>query len=125
MIRTTLLQHIGTITVKYLKSALPFPSMVLFPDERGVLKIWAQSDPGVNLTTNEHAIASWVLVHSQPAGNGTKTLPSSRLSFLPMKVKEKTLGVVGLSADYSALLPDERYAAGAIANLAAVAVEKL
>lgn len=48
------------------------------------------------LTINDRAAADWSAAQGRPAGLGTDTLNACAWWFLPMRAKEKTIGVIGL-----------------------------
>ncbi|HYM91823.1 MAG TPA: ATP-binding protein [bacterium] len=84
------------------------------------------SSPGFPLEANEHAVATWVFRHGQPAGYGTDTLPAARARYLPLKTARQIVGVLGvqpLGAD-SPLNADQRRLLDAFANQGAVALER-
>jgi two-component system sensor histidine kinase KdpD len=124
MLRNAVLDIIADIMVKYLKKELDFPILVMFRSQSSELKVWASSDLDLTLSEKEQAIAEWVYTHNEIAGSGTRTLSSIPWFFMPVNVKENVYGIIGIRADYSRLLPHERYIAGAIANLLALEVEK-
>jgi len=69
-------------------------------------------------------VATWVFQHAKPAGHGTETLSSATFSYLPMRTKEVTVGVlgVGLSKADQLLLPEQRRLLEAFANILALAL---
>ncbi len=124
LFRTTVLDHISHIAIKYLSRITDAPSFVLFSGKERRLQIWARSRPDVDLTPNEMAVAEWTYAHGEPAGAGTQTLPSVRLFFTPMKTLEETIGVIGVQYDFKNLLLDQRRLLGVISNLSALAASR-
>lgn len=124
LFRTTILDHIGHIAIKYLSRILDAPSFVLFTGRDGRLRVWARSDNDVDLTSHELAVAEWTYSHGEPAGAGTQTLTDIKVFFLPMKSLEETIGVIGVQYDFKNLLLDQRRLLGAIANLSALAAAR-
>ncbi|MFB3884693.1 MAG: DUF4118 domain-containing protein [Thermodesulfobacteriota bacterium] len=121
LFRTTVLDHIGHIVIKYLSKIIEAPSFLLFSGKDGRLQVWARSKPDIDLTPNEMAVAEWTYAHGEPAGAGTQNLPNIRVFFIPMKSLEETLGVIGIQYDFKNLLLDQRRLLGAISNLSALA----
>jgi len=124
LFRTTILDHIGHIAIKYLSSILDAPSFVLFPGKDGRLRVWARSNTDIDLTSKEMAVAEWTYAHGEPGGAGTQTLTDIRVFFLPMRSLEETIGVIGVQYDFKNLLLDQRRLLGAIANLSALAAAR-
>ena len=124
LFRTTVLDHISHIAIKYLSKILDAPSFVLFSGKEGRLQVWARSKPDMDLTANELAVAEWTYTHGEPAGAGTQTLPSIKLFFIPMKSLEETIGVIGIQFDFKNLLFDQRRLLGVISNLSALAAAR-
>jgi two-component system sensor histidine kinase KdpD len=124
LFRTTVLDHISHIAIKYLSKILDAPSFVLFIGKDGRLQVWARSKADMDLTPNEMAVAEWTYAHGEPAGAGTQTLPSIKLFFIPMKSLEETIGVIGIQFDFKNLLFDQRRLLGVISNLSALAAAR-
>jgi two-component system sensor histidine kinase KdpD len=124
LFRTTVLDHISHIAIKYLSKILDAPSFVLFSGKDKRLQIWARSKPDTDLTPNELAVAEWTYTHGEPAGAGTQTLPSVKVFFMPMKSLEETIGVIGIQYDFKNLLLDQRRLLGVISNLSALAAAR-
>jgi two-component system sensor histidine kinase KdpD len=124
LFRTTVLDHISHIAIKYLSRIIDAPSFVLFSGTDKRLQIWARSKPDIDLTPNEMAVAEWTYAHGEPAGDGTQTLPSIKLFFIPMKTLEETIGVIGIQFDFKNLLLDQRRLLGVISNLSALAASR-
>jgi two-component system sensor histidine kinase KdpD len=124
LFRTTVLDHISHIAIKYLSKILDAPSFVLFTGKDGRLQVWARSKTDIDLTSHEMAVAEWTYTHGEPAGAGTQTLPSVKLFFIPMKSLEETIGVIGIQFDFKNLLFDQRRLLGVIANLSALAAAR-
>jgi two-component system sensor histidine kinase KdpD len=124
LFRTTVLDHISHIAIKYLSKILDAPAFVLFSGKEGRLQVWGRSKPDVNLTTNEMAVAEWTYTHGEPAGAGTQTLTNIKVFFLPMKSLDEAIGVIGVQYDFKNLLLDQRRLLGAISNLSALAAAR-
>jgi two-component system, OmpR family, sensor histidine kinase KdpD len=124
VLRTTVLDDVGQTTVRHLAKAVSDPVLVLFKTRESGLKVWARSEPELTLTSEETAVAEWTLLHGEPAGAGTETLASVGFFFIPMKIREQTLGVIGVRGDFGSLLPEQRHLIGAIANLASLSVAR-
>jgi two-component system sensor histidine kinase KdpD len=124
LFRTTVLDHISHIAIKYLSKIIDAPSFVLFSGKDGRLQVWARSNPEIDLTTNEMAVAEWAYTHGEPAGAGTQTLTSINVFFIPMKSLEETIGVIGIQYDFKDLLFDQRRLLGVISNLSALAAAR-
>jgi two-component system sensor histidine kinase KdpD len=124
LFRTTVLDHISHIAIKYLLKIIDAPSFVLFTGKDGRLQVWARSKTDIDLTSHEMAVAEWTYAHGEPAGAGTQTLPSVKLFFIPMKSLEETIGVIGIQFDFKNLLLDQRRLLGVISNLSALAAAR-
>jgi len=124
LFRTTVLDHISHIAIKYLSKILDAPSFVLFSGKDRRLQIWARSKPDSDLTSHEMAVAEWTYTHGEPAGAGTKTLTNITVFFIPMKSLEETIGVIGIQYDFKNLLLDQRRLLGVISNLSALAAAR-
>jgi two-component system sensor histidine kinase KdpD len=121
LFRTTVLDHISHIAIKYLSKVIDAPSFVLFSGKDGRLQVWARSKPDIEITPHEMAVVEWTYSHGEPAGAGTQTLPNVKFFFIPMKSLEETIGVIGIQYDFKNLLLDQRRLLGVIANLSALA----
>ena len=124
LFRTTVLDHIGHIAIKYLSKIIDAPSFALFSGKDGRLQVWARSNPDIELTPNEMAVAEWTYSHGEPAGAGTQTLPDIKVFFTPMKSLEETIGVMGIRYDFKNLLFDQRRLLGVVSNLSALAAAR-
>jgi two-component system sensor histidine kinase KdpD len=124
LFRTTVLDHISHIAIKYLSKIVDVSSFILFSGQDGRLKVWARSHPEIDLTTNEMAVAEWTYAHGEPAGAGTQTLPNIRVFFMPMKSLEEIIGVIGIEYDFKNLLLDQRRLLGVVSNLSALAAAR-
>jgi len=124
LFRTTVLDHISHIAIKYLSKIIDTSSFVLFSGKDGRLQVWARSKPDIDLTPNEMAVAEWTYSHGEPAGAGTQTLPSIKFFFIPIKSLEETIGVIGIQYDFKSLLLDQRRLLGAISSLSALAAAR-
>lgn len=82
---------------KNLTESLQARLAVLLPaPEDGQLTIAAISD-GLTLDDKEHAVATWAFRNRRPAGNGTETLNSAHLLYLPLSTAGHTFGVLGVA----------------------------
>ena len=117
-LRTTIINDISNITIKYVQKVISVPCFVLFKEKKGDLQLWAKSSPDLEINQNDLAVAQWTFSHGEIAGAGTETLPSISFCFLPIKSQEEEiLGVVGIQHDFKNLLPEQRRILGTISNL--------
>jgi two-component system sensor histidine kinase KdpD len=124
LFRTTVLDHISHIAIKYLSKIVDVPAFVLFSGKDGRLQVWARSKPDIDLTPNEMAVAEWTYAHGEPAGAGTQTLTNIKAFFIPMKSLDEMIGVIGVQYDFKDLLLDQRRLLGVVSNLSALAAAR-
>jgi two-component system sensor histidine kinase KdpD len=124
LFRTTVLDHISHIAIKYLSKIVDAPSFVLFSGKDGRLQVWARTKPDVDLTPNEMAVAEWTYAHGEPAGAGTQTLTNIKVFFMPMKSLDEMIGIIGVQYDFKDLLLDQRRLLGVVSNLSALAAAR-
>ncbi|MBC8163408.1 MAG: sensor histidine kinase KdpD, partial [Roseiflexaceae bacterium] len=74
----------------------------------------------------EQGVAQWVFEHSQAAGRGTTTLPSSQAIYLPLNGARGVVGVLGVRAqtDQRSFSPDQMHLLETFANQTALALER-
>jgi two-component system sensor histidine kinase KdpD len=98
---------------------------VLLPRADGTLASSAAT-ADFDLDTSEQAVARWVYEHTQPAGRGTATLPSSRALYLPLIAPRGPVGVLGirLTEDRALDSPEAMHELETFANQTALAVER-
>jgi two-component system, OmpR family, sensor histidine kinase KdpD len=105
--------------------------VVLLLPGNGDLQVRVGYPPEDELDEADLAAAKWSWSRGQPAGRSADTLPGAKRLFLPLRTERGLVGVMGLDrpADRrgeSALLsPDERRLLDALADQAAVAIERI
>ncbi len=107
---------------------LKVDALMLLPDARtGALVAMASAPAGAALDEADLAAATWCWDKNQPTGSGTDTLPGGRRLFLPLRTGQGRLGVIGVSRSQgdARLSPDERRLLDALADLAAIATERI
>ncbi len=120
VLRTTVLDDMSHIIVKYVAKIVDAPSSVLFPAQNGKLMVWAKTGPDADVDPHELAVAEWAYSRGELAGAGTQTLADASTCFLPMKSGDEVVGLVGIKYVYKDLLADERRLLGAVTSLAAL-----
>ena len=81
----------------------------IFLPEDGWVRLKEKSRHDITLSASETAVAAWVYANGRPAGKGTKTLSSAAWYYIPLKLKDRTIGVIGLrSANPDELLTSEQ-----------------
>lgn len=106
--------------------------VVLLP-ENGELQVRVGYPPEDELDAADLAAAKWSWSHGQPAGRSSDTLPGARRLFLPLRTERGLVGIMGLdrprtgqdSEQRAILTPDERRLLDALADQAAVAIERI
>jgi two-component system sensor histidine kinase KdpD len=91
------LESILRYATKEIAEAFECEVMILLPDENRKLQVRAQMGEHLVFDERRLGVATWVFEHGQPAGRGTETLSSATLFYLPLKAKEATVGVLGVS----------------------------
>jgi two-component system sensor histidine kinase KdpD len=123
-LRTTILNDISNLTIKYVQKVINVPCFVLFRVKEGDLQLWSRSSPDLEISQNDMAVAHWSFSHGEISGAGTETLPSIPYCFLPVKSQEETIGVVGIKYEFKNLLPEQRRILGTISNLTSLAASR-
>jgi two-component system, OmpR family, sensor histidine kinase KdpD len=113
-------------TAFQIASMLKLRVIILLP-EHDTIEVRAGYPPEDTLDEADLAAAKWVWAHGQPAGRGSDTLPGAKRLFLPMRTGRGIVGVVGLDNDQHGplLSPDQRRLYDALADQAALAVERI
>jgi two-component system, OmpR family, sensor histidine kinase KdpD len=124
MLRTTVLDDISQIMIKYIGSIIDAQSCILFKGNSGRLQIWARNKPETELDPHEMTVAEWAYDHSELAGAGTQTLSNVKVFFMPMKCLGETVGVIGIHYEFRNLLLDQRRLLNAVSNLSSLAVAR-
>ncbi len=83
--------------------------------------------PEDELDEADLAAATWSWSRGQPAGRVSDTLPGARRLFLPLRTERGLIGVMGLDRpnESTLLSPDDRRLLDALADQAAVAIERI
>ena len=110
------LEELLRYAAKEITEAFECEVMILLPDENGRLSDRSQMGEHMIFDERNLGVATWVFQHGQPAGHGTETLSSATFSYLPMRTKEVTVGVlgVGLSKGRSAPAAGTEAAVGGV-----------
>jgi two-component system sensor histidine kinase KdpD len=72
-------------------------------------------------------LATWALTHAEAAGQGTGTLPASKMLYVPLKAPMRVRGVVALALKNPHRLgaPEQRRLLDTFASLLAIALERI
>jgi two-component system sensor histidine kinase KdpD len=91
------------------------------------LEVASGYPPEDELDEADMAAARWTWEHNRPAGRGADTLPGGKRLFLPLRTGSGPVGVVGIDRDAPGplLTPDGRRLLDALADQAAVAIERI
>jgi two-component system sensor histidine kinase KdpD len=84
--------------VQNISEAFGYDVALLLPDESGKLRRLIRNKEGIALSDSEKAVAEWVHQNGKPAGWNTRTLYSIQWYFLPLQVKDRSVGVIGLKS---------------------------
>ncbi|NTV52715.1 MAG: sensor histidine kinase KdpD [Candidatus Firestonebacteria bacterium] len=111
-------------TLQEIETLLQAPAAVMLANEGGQLE---QKFSNADWTLNEKEIgvATWAYLNNRPAGRFTDSLPDSQNFYLPLHTTKTKFGVLVLRlAERKSLALEERELAEAIADQAAVMVER-
>ena len=115
-------------TAYQISSMLKLHTVMLLPDKEGSSLTIASGYPPEDLLDNaDMAAARWCWEHNRAAGRGADTLPGGKWLFLPLRTGSGPVGVIGIDRDEPGplLTPDERRLLDALADQAAVAIERV
>jgi len=115
-------------TAYQISSMLKLHTVMLLPDKEGSSLTIASGYPPEDLLDNaDMAAARWCWEHNHAAGRGADTLPGGKWLFLPLRTGSGPVGVIGIDRDEPGplLTPDERRLLDALADQAAVAIERV
>ena len=100
--------------------------VMLLPDS-GDLIVRTGYPPEDELDEADLAAAKWSWSRGQVAGRSSDTLPGAKRLFLPLRTERGLVGVMGLDRpnESTLLSPDERRLLDALADQAAVAIERI
>jgi two-component system sensor histidine kinase KdpD len=100
--------------------------VVILTAEGDSIAVRAGFPPEDELDDADLAAARWCWDHNQPAGRGADTLPGGKRLFLPLRTGRGVVGVLGINrkAPGPLFTPDERRLLDALADQAAVAIER-
>ena len=101
--------------------------VVLLLPEGGDLQVRVGYPPEDELDEADLAAAKWSWSRGQVAGRSSDTLPGAKRLFLPLRTERGLVGVMGLDRpnESTLLSPDERRLLDALADQAAVAIERI
>jgi two-component system sensor histidine kinase KdpD len=111
---------------QYAFDTLKLEAAVLTPDGPG-LRLRATVPESAKVEGADLTAAQWSFDKSLPAGRGTDTLADATRMFLPLRAGSSTLGVLGVRrvGGGISLSPPERRLLDALADLAAIALERI
>ena len=122
------LDTLAAATAAQVSNMLRVDTVLLLPDTTsGQLVQLASAPAGSTLDEVDMAAAVWCRDNNRPTGRGTDTLPGARRLFLPLRTGQGRVGVLGVSRDVPNFLltPPERRLLDALADLAAIATERI
>jgi len=106
-------------------ASLGRPVLVLLPqgDDLALTAAWPPED---TLDAATATAARWAFSHGEPAGAGTGTLPIIQWYFVPLRIGDKTLGVIGVGKEGGAgpLDSEARALLEALCEQSAAALER-
>jgi two-component system, OmpR family, sensor histidine kinase KdpD len=115
-------------TAYQISSMLNVRTVLLMPVRDGEgLEVAGGYPPEDVLDDADMAAARWSWEHNRAAGRGADTLPGGKRLFLPLRTGSGPVGVIGIDRDAPGplLTPDERRLLDALADQAAVAIERI
>ncbi|HTV46586.1 MAG TPA: sensor histidine kinase KdpD [Stellaceae bacterium] len=115
-------------TAYQIAAMLKLRTVLLLPagDGEGI-EVASGYPPEDRLDAADMAAARWSWEHNSPAGRDADTLPGGKRLFLPLRTRSGPVGVLGVDRERPGplLTPDERRLLDALADQAAVAIERI
>jgi two-component system sensor histidine kinase KdpD len=123
LIKTTILEEISKIMVKYLNKVVNSKSVVLLKDNKNHLRVLAKSTTNIELTSKELSVADWSFTKMEAAGNGTENLTEIEWVFLPLSITSgNIIGVAGLNCCYKDLFLEQKNLVNTVLKLSSMAL---
>ncbi|MFB3894936.1 MAG: DUF4118 domain-containing protein [bacterium] len=99
--------------------------VLMLPNQEKKLTVKSRTGDSMAFKDHEMGIAAWVYEHQTPAGRGTETLTSSSWRFIPLNIKEETLGIIaiGKKPDLAFLSLDQENLLESFLSVAALAIK--
>lgn len=121
------LEELTSIVVHHIEQVVGAPAVVLLHTGQRLEVHYAGN--GFSLSTDEHAVATWVFEHNEPAGRGTDTLSGADGYYLPLNAARDVIGVLGVvfageRAGVEPVSAEQRRLLQSFASQAAVAIER-
>ena len=119
------LQDIIKATLFHINMAFDWESTLFLPDGYGNLSQQGLADEFVD--ESEVAVAMWAFKQGEPAGRSTNTLPESKLHFIPLKISQRVIGILGVKPhnDSPKLTSGQHRLLQAFASQLALAIERV
>ncbi len=123
VIKTTILEDIAQIAVKYIHLVSKNSSLILLKDEKHNLKLFAKMPSNIELSAKISGVAAWAVDNNLLAGNGTENLTEVEWFFIPITLSNgNTIGVIGIQASYKELFLEQRNLINTVIKLSSMAV---
>ena len=119
---------------KRVADALGRRIMVMLPDEKGRLSVYADFRPVEGdchtlrqpiAGSAEAAVAAWAYEHRRIAGRSTETLSGADNLYIPLATRESVVGLLGVKVVEKLITPEQQKLMEAWAALAAIAIERV
>jgi two-component system sensor histidine kinase KdpD len=125
LVRERGIKRLCEIAVNHISEVFSRKTVVLVPDENGSLLMIASRPEDFSLDNREMSVARWAFDHKQRAGRNTDTLPGAGGLYLPMVAASRTVGIIGITFEDSAIFDQEQiHALENFAHQAAMAIER-
>ncbi len=113
-------------SVSHVAHTLHCETVLLLPDDAGVLLVAGGFPPEDRLDVRDQSAAQFAWDKGEAAGRGSDTLPTARWFFLPVQTGERKLGVLGIAFDDDRdLARRDRRLLEALVDQIALALERL
>ncbi|HWQ66915.1 MAG TPA: DUF4118 domain-containing protein [Methanospirillum sp.] len=118
------LSTVISVLISKIEENFNWKAVVLVPFEDS-LEVKGTSE-GLFVDENEKAVAIWAYTNNTIVGYDTDTLHASRFRFIPIRSRQRVLGVLGVKPTESdgVISPDEGRVLEIFADLAALAIER-
>lgn len=134
MVSSKLLSGVGTsdtisIGIKYISRLINRTVIGYLPEGNKLSTNFVynrnkEGNKNVLLNKDEDAVAYWSYLNGKEAGNGTDTFYGSKGYYIPIKIQNKILGVIGVSCTQGILEPEQKFIVQTITGQIAIALDR-